>query len=88
MARRTIIATSMLALATMCSPALATNYANMSPREAPQKVTSMHQSTRSFSSFDEAPFWTITPDKYRYHGGPKSTSTRPANDPFATMLLG
>jgi len=67
MARGTIIATSMLALATMCSPALA--YSNVSPKPAPQKVTSIQKSMRSFSTFE---FWTIKPDKDRSHGGPKS----------------
>jgi hypothetical protein len=42
MARRTIIATSMLALATMCSPAFA--YSNVSPKPALQKVTSVQRS--------------------------------------------
>jgi hypothetical protein len=67
MARGTIIATSMLALATMCSPALA--YSNVSPKPAPQKVTSIQKSMRSFSTFE---FWTIKPDKDRSHGRSKS----------------
>jgi hypothetical protein len=66
MARRTIIAASILAIFTMSSPAFA--YSNVSPKEAPQKVTSMHQSP----TVDDAPFWTSAPDNYRYHGGPKS----------------
>jgi len=66
MARRTIIVTSFV-LATMCSPALA--YSNVSPKPAPQKVTSIQKSMRSFSTFE---FWTIKPDKDRSHGGPKS----------------
>ena len=37
MTKRTILATSMLALATMWSPAFA--YSNVSPKEPPQKVT-------------------------------------------------
>jgi hypothetical protein len=80
MARRTILAISMLALATMCSPAFA---AGSFHKPEPGVVKAERP-----SSFDEAPFWTITPDKYRYHGGPKSTCERPANDPFASMLLG
>ena len=63
---RTIIATS-FALVAMCSPALA--YSNVSPKPAPQKVTSIQKSMRSFSTFE---FWTIKPDKDRSHGGPKS----------------
>ena len=67
MARLTIIATSMLALATMCSPAFA--YSNVSPKPALQKVTSIQKSMRSFSTFE---FWTIKSGKDRSHSGPKS----------------
>ena len=67
MARLTIIATSMLALATMCSPAFA--YSNVSPKSALQKVSSIQKSMRSFSTFE---FWTIKSGKDRSHSGPKS----------------
>jgi hypothetical protein len=66
---RAIVAMSMLALA--ASPAFA--YSNVSPKPSPQKVTSMQRSMRSFSAFDAAPLFTITPDNYRYHGGPKES---------------
>ena len=67
MARLTIIATSMLALATMCSPAFA--YSKVSPKPALQKVTSIQKSMRSFSTFE---FWTIKSGKDRSHSGQKS----------------
>ena len=67
MARLTIIATSMLALATMCSPAFA--YSNVSPKPALQKVTSIQKSMRSSSTFE---FWTIKSGKDRSHSGQKS----------------
>ena len=67
MARRTIIAASMLALSTMCSPAFA--YSNVSPKPALQKITSIQKSMRSFSTFE---FWTIKSGKDRSHSGPKS----------------
>jgi hypothetical protein len=67
MARRMIIATSMLALATMCSPAFA--YSNVSPKPALQKVTSIQKSMRSFPTFE---FWTTKSGKDRSHSVPKS----------------
>jgi hypothetical protein len=69
MTRRAILATSMLALATISSPAFA--YSNVSPKEAPQQVTPA--SLQSFAAFNETvPSWTIGTDNHRYHGGPKS----------------
>jgi hypothetical protein len=67
MARRTIIAISILALATMCSPAFA--YSNVSPKPALQKVTSIQKSMRSLSTFE---FWTNKSGKDRSHSEPKS----------------
>jgi hypothetical protein len=39
MTKRTILATSMLALATMCSPALASNFSNVSLKPAHPSLT-------------------------------------------------
>jgi hypothetical protein len=68
MTQRTIYRTTMLALATMFA---GRPLERVSPKPAPQWRL-MHQSMLSFSAFDGAPFVTITPDNYRYHGGPKS----------------
>jgi hypothetical protein len=69
MTKRTILATSMLALATISSPAFA--YSNVSPKEVPQQMTPAH--LQSYSAFSETvPSWTIETDNHHYHGEPKS----------------
>lgn len=72
MTRQIMIAASVIALASLSSEAFA--YSNVSPKETPQKVTSDQQSMPSFSAFGRTmPSWTIEPDNYHYHGGPKSS---------------
>jgi hypothetical protein len=71
MMRQFTIATLMLALAAIWSPAFA--YSNPPPNTARQNLIHTQRSLDSYAAYGQTlPSWTIAENNHRYHGGPKS----------------